>query len=235
MKKIGFVKLFILFVCFASLNVFGQQRREISKQEFLDAYQKAGEKTKTFAVRLVSKSERYSGGKVQSTENFTSESIPPDKNHTITEIKRFDADKSFSIERILIGGDEYKRESGGDWTRRNFNEVGKTPNPISSKAVENSSKYYLTENAQFGNQTANLYELSVENKITIPSRNGAVREFVSYRKEKRWISRDGRLLKMELEDESGEAPKNVSRRVWTYEYDPNIKIEAPQMSSPEKK
>lgn len=229
MKKIGFIKFFVLLICLVNLNAFGQQKRDISEREFSDAYRKASEKTRTFAVRLVSKSKRYRDGKAQSTENFTSESIPPNKNHTVTEIKLFDADKAFFVERILIGNNEYKRENGGDWTRRNFNEVGKTPNPIISEAEENGAKYYLTENVQFGNQTANLYELSVEEKITIPARSAhsTARELLSYRKEKRWISRDGRLLKMELEDESGDSPKSVSRRIWTYEYDPNIKIEAP--------
>ncbi len=235
MKKIRFVRLFILLVCFASLNVFGQ-KREISKQEFSDAYQRADEKTNTLARRIVSKNERYSGGEVRSTENYTSESVPPNKNHTVTEIKLFDTNKSFLIERILVGGDEYKRENGGDWTRRSFSEVSKTPNPITTKAVENSSKYYLTENVQLSNQTANLYELSVENKITMPTRSGAIKESISYRrKEKRWISRDGLLLKMELEDERQELRKSGSRRVWTYEYDPNIKIEAPKMVEQEKK
>lgn len=234
MNKIQLVKLFILLVCFASLNAYGQ-KKEISKQEFSEAYSKALAKTETHARRVVSKSEAYRGGALQSTENYTSESVPPNKNHTVTEIKLFDAGKTFSIERILIGNDEYKRENDGDWARRNFNEIGKTPNPITSKAVESSSKYYLTENVQLGNQTANLYELSVENKITMPTRSVAVKESVSYRKEKRWISLDGLLLKMELEDENGESPKSGNRRVWTYEYDTNIKIEAPRITAQEKK
>ncbi len=234
MNKPGFFKLSILLLCLTCLNAYGQ-RKEISKQEFSDAYSKAGGKTQTLAYRIISKSEAYRGDELQSFTNDTSEFVPPDKNHFVSEMKMVNANKIFVIETIRIGEDRYKKESGGNWTKLPSN-VAKPTNPISNKSVENSAKFYLTENALFGQQTANLYELAVEFKHTsnAPATN-KIKESTSYRSEKRWISRDGLLLKMELEDEFPEVPKRVSRRTWTYEYDPNIKIEAPKIIEQEKK
>jgi hypothetical protein len=212
-------------MCFVSLNVYGQ-RKEISREEFLDAYKKAGEKIKTIAFRITIKNELYRGNEWEIIQSDVADFVPPDRRHTITEVTAPNGKKIF-IERILIGNDDYKRENGGNWIKRTSNTTNQQQNnPI--KTVENDSKFYLTENIQFNNQTANLYEVLAEYKITTPIRATHERkETISYRKEKRWISRDGLLLKMEMEDEFQGTQKSNSRRTWIYEYDASIKIEAP--------
>ena len=223
MKNFKFVALSILLLCFAGLNIYGQ-RKEISKEEFFDAYKKTGDKVA--AYRIIGKSETYRGSELKSVTNETSEFVPPDKRRFVSEMKMFEINKTFVFERILIGRDEYKRENNGDWIKRISNALVK-PKNNNSGVVENNAKFYLTENAKLDNQTANLYELTVEYKHTRRNASNETKETVSYRKEKRWISRDGFLLKMEMEDEFEGLPRNWSRRTRTYEYDPSIKIEAP--------
>jgi hypothetical protein len=229
MNKIKFIKLSALLICLFGLNIYGQ-RKEITKVEFFESYRNAGEKTRKTTYRVVSKNEVFLDNQLQSVQNYTDEFVPPDKKRFVAEIKSSEPikNKYLRTERILIGNDEYKRENGGEWVKRTLTTTKKPANNNTSKTVENNSKYYLTENVNLGNQPTNLYELTVEYRHptqTSPTNEG--KEFVSYRKQKIWISRDGLYLRMEMEDEFPEPRKSSSRRTWIYEYDPNIKIEAP--------
>lgn len=226
MNLIKFIKLSALLLCLVSFNVYGQ-RKEIQKEDFLNAYKKAGEKMKTMTYRFVSKNEHYFGEELKSVQINTVEFVPPDKFHSIFDAKMFDRNQTLLSERILIGNDEYKRENGGNWIKQTKSGTNQSPNnPI--KTVESNSKFYLTENVQLDNQTTKLYEVAVETKTSMPTgKTGETKETVFYRKEKRWISRDGLLLRLEMEDESQQMRKVVTRQIWIYEYDPNIRIEAP--------
>jgi hypothetical protein len=168
-----------------------------------------------FCKRSTIKNELYRGNEWEIIQSDVADFVPPDRRHTITEVTAPNGKKIF-IERILIGNDDYKRENGGNWIKRTSNTTNQQQNnPI--KTVENDSKFYLTENIQFNNQTANLYEVLAEYKITTPIRaTNERKETISYRKEKRWISRDGLLLKMEMEDEFQGTQKSNSRRTWIY-------------------
>lgn len=233
MNKIRCIKFSVFLICLLSLNVFGQ-RKEISKEEYSLANKKAGEKMKTVSYRFVSKNEHYFGDELKSVETNTNEFVPPDKRHNIFDAKIFDGKKSILTESISIGNEIYRRENGGEWTKRTKTEANQSPNnPI--RTVENNSKFYLTENVPLNNQTTNLYEVAVEEKVSAPTgKANETRETNFYSKEKRWISRDGLLLKLEIESESQQMRKALTRRVWTYEYDPNIKIEAPVLKAENK-
>lgn len=235
MNKVRFFKLAVLLICLANLNAYGQQKREIPKQEFFGAYSKAVAKTAELAHRIISKNEVFYGDKINSIENNTIEFIPPDSNHSVFETKALDFNKTFLNERIRIGNIVYKRQNGGDWTKETVKPKEKNSNKNYEKLVENNPEFYLSENVSLNGETANLYELSVERIFTSQTSANQTKESVSYWKEKRWISRDGRLLKMELEVESQGLPKRGNRRVSTYQYDSNIKIEAPKMVEQEKK
>jgi hypothetical protein len=226
MNRIKLIKFITLLICLVSFNVYGQ-RKEISKEEFLIANKTAGDKMKMVSYRFISKNENYFGDELKSVQTNTNEFVPPDKRHNVLEVKMFDMKRNFLTETIRIGNDEYKRENGGEWTKRTKTEASQSPNnPI--KTIENNSKFYLTENVKLGSQTANLYEAFVENKVLTPTRAGnEPAETTFYRKERRWINRDGLLIKFEMEDESQQMRKVVTRQTSTYEYDPNIKIEAP--------
>jgi hypothetical protein len=130
MKKYKFIALSVILLCIAGLNIYGQ-KKEISKEEFFDAYKKTSKKAATY--RIIGRTETYRNNKLKSIINETSEFV--------------------------------------------------------------------------------------------------LLDIFSYLKDKRWISRDGFLLKMELEDELAGLPGNWSRRTWTYEYDPNIKIESPVLEN----
>lgn len=227
MKKYKFIALSVLLLCFAGSNIYGQ-RKEISKEEFFDAYKKTSKKAATY--RIIGKTETYRNNKLKSVINETREFVLPDKRRFVSETKMFQLNQTFVFETVLIGRDEYKRENNGDWIKRISNAPVKMTNS-NNGLVEDNEKFYLTENAKLDNQTANLYELTVEYKHTRQNASNETKEIFSYLKDKRWISRDGFLLKMELEDELAGLPGNWSRRTWTYEYDPNIKIESPVLEN----
>jgi hypothetical protein len=226
MSKIRFIKLLLILICLSGLDIHGQGK-VITETEFSAAAKKASEKMKTMSVRFVSKNEHYFGDELKFIESNTNEFVPPDKIRNVFEAKMFDRNKIILSESIQIGDDRYERKNGGDWSKRVLEKVISSSNNH-VKVVENDSKFYLTENVRLGSQTANLYEKIYESKFVSPNQTASeAKGTVFYRREKRWISRTGLLLKVESEEESHQMRKVMSRRITTYDYDSNIKIEAP--------
>ena len=229
MNKRRITKLIVFFVCLFSVNIYGQ-RKEITREELLEAYTKAVEKTRKLSRRIISESKVYGDDetKIVQTQKSLDEFALPNSSRFIVEAKRTGIDKVSSFEIIRIGDVEYKREENGKWTKRDYEPM---PEPV-AKSLESKTKYYLTENAKLNDQTADLYELEIEFKHQ--NRNPVTKEVfenTTLRKEKRWISKDGLLLKIEIVDEKINPRKIIFSRVSVYEYDPNIKIEAPMIES----
>lgn len=86
----------------------------------------------------------------------------------------------------------------------------------------------MTENVGFEAQIADLIEFEEEHisKFTSPM-TGKIIETELHQIWKYWIGKNGLMLRGELISEKVN-PKTLSvRGVWNYEYDPNIRIEAP--------
>lgn len=75
---------------------------------------------------------------------------------------------------------------------------------------------------------ADLYELASELKYQYPDRkSNQLKEYVSTYRQKFWITKDNLLLKSETNEDDNRVGGINIQRVYTYEYNPNIKIEAP--------
>ncbi len=225
MNKIH-LNMAIFVICLACSSVYGQ-KREISKEMFNDSYKKAGENTGKLSHRIISEGYVYRDeeSQIRSVEKGISEIASPNRSRFSIEHKNNELNTISYFELIKIDGVEYKRRNNGEWKKEN---TVINPNPTNSKSSRSEAKYYLTENARLNNQTADLFELEVEYKHqTTNPVNRQMSESTTCRKEKRWISKDGLLLKLEMVDENTNPRKINSRRIWVYEYDPTIKIEAP--------
>jgi hypothetical protein len=66
------------------------------------------------------------------------------------------------------------------------------------------------------------YVFQIENFISKPKLGDRI-----YRRYKIWISKDGLSLKIEMEDQNPNPGKTLYRLLQIYEFDPNIKLEAP--------
>jgi hypothetical protein len=234
MNKIKLINLTVLLICTIGFNVY-EQRKEILPGEYANLSKKASENRKKMRFRIVTKSEHYFGNELKNIESNIVEFIPPNKTHLVSEMKSFNRMKVFSTETIRIGDDNYKRENGGDWIKQIQEKVVSLPSNF-TRTIANNAKAYLTENVQFNNQIANLYEITVKytHQVQTSPANKEVRDIITYHKDKIWMSRDGLLLKSESEDESPEPVKFLSRRSSVYEYDSSIKIEAPVLKAENK-
>lgn len=75
------------------------------------------------------------------------------------------------------------------------------------------------------NQTADLYQIVTNRKYIYPTKN-----YTDVQTESYWFDASGRFVKILEEYYDGDT-KNVSRKTEEYEYDPNIKIEAPVLKT----
>jgi len=226
MNKIKFIASLVFLFCLVGLNIYGQ-KKEITKEEFSEAYKKAGEKRGKLSHRIVSELFVYGDDeiKIKQNEKGFSEFVAPNRRRMFTEFQDNQLNKTFIFETIRIDDIEYKKDKNGVWTKKIFPKIQVPPH---NKTTQSNAKHFLTGNIRLDNQPADLFELEVEynHQLTNP-KTGEVSEHTTYRNEKRWISKDGLLLKIEMVDHKLNPAKTFSRRILSYEYDPNIKIEAP--------
>jgi hypothetical protein len=218
MKKICI--LLLIFACFAVS--FGQTK-VIGKDEFIAPYERWKLISKEKSYRIKQSLETKVNGNLSgpSDESF-SEFVPPDKRRFVSILKtpKF----TTKIETISIGGKEYSRKDGGTWQLKEVKENTPPPQTKTKMSVESTEYKYLGQEKIDGEKT-DVYEQVIKHKMTDEK---ASRESISTIKTKYWYGESGLLLKMEAEMEiTNEIMPSYSKRTYIYEYDPNIKIEAP--------
>ncbi|HEX8288004.1 MAG TPA: hypothetical protein VF556_08415 [Pyrinomonadaceae bacterium] len=216
----------VLVICFVGLSVCGQ-RKEISKEMFHDSYKKAGENLGKLSYRVISEMFVYGADETQIRRysKGTTENLSPTVWRSVSELKENEINRTTYFEKIRIGEVEYNKDKNGVWTKKTV--VQPQPSPL----IRNNShiaKYFLTENARLGNEVVDLYEMESQynNQSTEP-RTGRTVQYSGRLEQKNWINKKGLTSKVELTDVDEESGKIKSRRILIYQYDPNIKIEAP--------
>jgi hypothetical protein len=202
----------LIFTALAGV-VFGQAK-EITEDEFRQAFQKAYEKLSEISYREKSVEEIYDDGKLSATVDNVTEFIPPDKYRYIT-VETF-GEKSRRSEMIDIGGIFYCREDEGQWTRPENGCLGGGAGSGRIPAVDQKITF---EETKLDDADAKLYQEYMT--YLYP------KDKLSYNLDKFWINDKGLILRREMEDGSVEPRFLRSRRTVTYEYNPKIKIEAP--------
>jgi len=193
----------------------------IEESKFKELLAKTAENLKGKTYRLTETIE-YFPDRDANVEGITTkilEIVVPDKKREVEEIKS--PTKNSRLERIWDGKNLYEKQNDGEWKK--YGGGSSVGGSITSG--QTTTTYRFVGKESLNNRTADVYEsesLRVANKMTRTSQYRV--EYVT--KTKYWISEDGLLLKMIKESEVV-GSKALSRETAIYEYDSNIKIEAP--------
>ena len=175
--------------------------------------QKAIEKSRVFPRRHIVTEETYKNGNPERSNTLIWEAVSIEKTRTIRTEKI--GDNLTKLEEITIDGVVYKRENGGEWEKGEwYFKHGLTR----QKTEILGCAEYSVQEATFNNQKAQIFE-----QFSI----GIEDDALTYEQETFLISGDGSLLKQE----NTYGLLNPRSVLWSktiiYEYDANIKIEAP--------
>ena len=229
------VTLLALGICASVLSscVLGQEKTNtksnekiadanvIEESKFKELLAKATEILKGKTYRLTETIE-YFPDRDANSESVTTkilEILQPDKRREVEKIKS--PTKNSRLERIWDGKNLYEKQDDGEWKK--YSGGGGMSSDFTSGRTTTIYKFVGKET--LNNRTVDLYESEsrrVANKMTQTSQYRV--EYVT--KTKYWISEDSLLLKTVKESEVV-GLKALSRETAIYEYDSNIKIEAP--------
>lgn len=230
MNKVKIFALLITVICFGHLFVYGQ-KTEIYQENFLEAYNQMLKKTNKLSQRTtLSKKSWIIGSSRSIISKDIVEFIPNDKIRTVVQSGVHDKLSSFTIEFIIVGDTEYKKDSFNNIWSKYLTDRSAKPYRCSifPKGVKNA-KWYRTLNVSIGDEVVDLYEEYIEIKSIglMGLATDQVGERVYTSKNNFWITKDNLLIKSEssLNNNTIEAVNFFA--VYLYEYDPNIKIEAP--------
>lgn len=206
-RNFKILALFVICLC-AIQGIFGQ--RSADSKELRELQTKAQELRRIKSYRITTTTEVFdeTGTTLKYKYQSVSESIPPDRyRYEMTYISDGLTKKS---EVITIGEKRYVRKDDEAW-KLDESE------PEYGVGVGNSSNVKLVEETTFNGQRVKIYQETTRSYSDAYERSSII---------KYWFNTDGELLKTEDESKD-EKTKNISRSVAIYQYDPNIKIEAP--------
>ncbi len=218
--------LALAFISICFVSIFGQAKT-VSKDEITTIFDKWKQQSKQKTYRIKTVSEFGVNGISNKSEDL-SEYEPTDKQRFVSELKT--PRLTTKIETIRIGEKKYTRKNSGEWKEVAIEK--KTLPKGNNKIVVEADEYRYIGQETVSGQNTEVYERNTKHKITSEKSS---KESFSTIKVKYWFNKDGLMLKTEMETEivSGIA-KSFSRRTSIYEYDPNIKIEAPIIKSDSK-
>lgn len=241
MEKHKFFSSLLILLCLSHASVCAQQRKEISREEAQQACNKAFGNLNKFPYRKIIEGKNSSSDEKNLilAQKGIEEFVPPDKKHIRYETKPFPhklvSDKFFVSETFWINGFKYIKDE-----RAGINEWQKSAEvlkPIEEQqfppASDENVRYYLTENVNLSGQNVNLYELIIESKFQRKDSQGEPpKEEVKSFKARFWINDKGLLLRWEeiMDNDIWIPYRKTVRNVYVYEYDSNIKIEAPKIN-----
>jgi len=222
MKKI----LCIALILFGCVGVFAQEKT-IEQSEFDAVYKNSlGKWGGKYRMTLTTQSSVEGRPQTDYSSKTTMEFALPTGSRTIYE-NSFGA-KSTKTEKIRIGDKTYTRKEGEAWMEESSEAKSQPKDKSTSVEGDSQVEYKFLGSEKFNNQTANIYAKIAETKRIHPANN---KETLSVATTKYWFGDGGIILKsdMEMKSRTGEAI-HYSRVTQIWESDPNIKIEAPDLS-----
>ncbi len=226
-------KVFCLTIILLSAVSFLAQERTIEKSTFDAALKSRFRKYAGQSYRLTTSAENIlpspNGGKV--TWRSVSEFAVPRANRLVYE---FDSPAVKSkTETVIIDGKIYSRKDGGEWTVKDFPVKNDEPTAPKVKFVvlEEQTEYKWLGTQILDKISTNVYA-KIEKKKQLNEENKS--EIYSSSVTKYWLDQDGGIVKEETLTENQHKLVNRplsgiyrSLRTSVWEFDPNIKIEAP--------
>lgn len=227
-NKIKSIMLVLVFIFSAFLNVSAQENT-FDEQQLQMLAKSARQKLEGKTYRSTVINVEYENGNsfpARSGKTIV-EIIPPDRRHFLSETQTAEGVKRY--EYIRVGDKEFAKNDNGEWK-----ELGGYGTGIgtgggsgfgygSDVKIERTVERKLKKGETVNNQSADLYETVDTTKYIYPTAT-----YANVSKESYWFDASGRFVKTANEDENGMA-KTTSRTTTEYEYDANIKIEAPSI------
>ena len=209
---ITWLAAFILCV-FTSISA---QEKSVSEQQITAIKNSAAEKLSRSRFRVKMTSESYKNADDSAPFWFYSSTmeITPDGYHSVVETKS-DA-RVNRTEIVKFGGRKFFRSNSGSWR-----EVSST-DEISGTGGEPSVPLFPVKSVEYkylGRDIINGQNVYTYEIKTFGS------DSVSFNTETMWVNKEGLYVKKKFETRQNK--KVISTLVYDYEYDPNIKIEAP--------
>ena len=201
----------------AAIQVFAQERT-IDEKEFESMYRNSLQFLKDRSYRSTLVSARGSS-KYTSINEF----VLPDRRRSIF-ITTNSSGTEVKTETIRIGDSVWTRTNDGPWKDISGQGGGYgsgSGSGTSAKLVERLIEYKVISGESVGGEVADHYRHTTTLKFT-----GERGDFQSIWTRSNWFSADGRLLKSENTTVDGDSKVSYGSST-TYEYDPNIRIEAP--------
>lgn len=216
MKK-NFILLALLLVGLsAGQNVFGQLGASSA-----GSFRKFDEMKDKARTLRTGKSYRVK----TTTEVFADEKSTTPKGKSVATVEHLGIDRKYfsivnealgktsKVEFIVIGEKEYIREDGKQWKKY----TPKTEGRVSMSGIGNSNGGKLLEKTTLNGKNVTVYEEETNSYSDDYEENSVTRY---------WFDDGGELLKTEARNTDLKT-KEVTKIITIYEYDPNIKIEAP--------
>jgi len=212
----------IIFGLIAVVSVFmladdvAAQRKIITSKEYYEGVSRPGVKYYDKSRRVETTDETFANGMLTKSHFRVNEVLLPNRNRSYAKLT--EGDKVTEVEQITIDHMQYNRKDNEPWTKVDLRKSGSGSGSGVSGGTSRQSSQYSVEATFINGRSVQLFEWLLVNG------DGAELAFNEMR---RWIGDDG--LPYREEDVKGKlSPREeTSKRVVTYEYDPNIKIEAP--------
>lgn len=219
MKKSLTISCLLLFVFLSVLNVLAQEKT-ITEQEFFDLGNKADQilENSTYRKKITSKSFINKNDSEPDSVEITTYEKNSDGYRKIVEIKS--AGTNARTEEIKIGDQKFIRKNNEKWRKALPEDRAIGVIMRGETEGEKSFEYKYLGEVEINKQKADLYEMKGFVKY-----NSADSERTNHILDRFWFDKQGRKLKVErLREINGKITPFV---IFEYEYDPNMKIEAP--------
>jgi hypothetical protein len=161
--------------------------------------------------------ETITDGVVTTSNTYVSEYLLPDRKRYYSQ--KVEDGKVTEFEQITIDHWEYTRTDGGAWKKVDLRgQAGGTGYGSGSGSAGMSCRQFSVENVIISGVSAKLFE-----SLDVTS----LGQELSFHESKHWIGEDGTPHRTEQFKGRLHPRVETFREITTYDYNPNIKIEAP--------
>ncbi len=220
------VGLFVLGVVLSLSVDANAQRRIISEREYMLPFSHPMARVWEMSRRVETTDETFVGGSVVKSAVTITEILLPDREHLYT--KKTEGGVVSEFELITIQFMQYTRKDGGPWSKVDLRVSGGTGGFGGGMGIGKGTGLdasaqnvqYSVEDVVLNGKRVRLYEAISTSSDTNEPKFNEVR---------RWLHGSGLPNREETVSGKLSPREETAKRVTTFEYDPAIKIEAPQM------